>query len=41
MARVYARQIHEGKRTLAEVPERWREGAKEAYFDIYGIHLED
>ena len=28
MGRVYARQIHEGKRTLDQVPERWREAVR-------------
>ena len=39
MARVYARQIHEGKRTIDQVPERWRADTIDAYFDIYGIHI--
>lgn len=39
MGRVYARQIHEGKRTLDQVPERWREATIEAYWDLYGIHI--
>lgn len=41
MARVYARQIHEGKRTIDKVPEIWRDATRDAYYDIYGIHLDD
>lgn len=40
MARVYARQIHEGKKTLATIPEKYREATIEAYHDIYGIWLD-
>ena len=39
MAKIYARQIHEGKRTIEEVPERYRQATREAYFEIYGEEL--
>lgn len=43
MARVYARLIHrgDGKWSLKKVPIRWRAAAKAAYFELYGILLED
>ena len=41
MARIYARQIHAEKMTLADVPERWHDATIDAYWDLYGIHLED
>lgn len=41
MGRIYARNIHDGKMTLDQVPARWRQATIDAYWDIYGIHLED
>lgn len=40
MAKIYARQIHEGKRTIEEVPERYQAATRAAYFDIYGEELD-
>lgn len=39
MARVYARQIHEGKKTLDTIPQKLIQATIDAYFDIYGIHI--
>lgn len=36
MAKVYARRIHDGRGTIAEVPERWQDATKEAYLQLYG-----
>ena len=36
MAKIYARLIHAGTRTLSEVPMKYREATKAAYFEIYG-----
>lgn len=40
MARVYARRIHEGEKTLDTCPASLRQAIIDAYWDIYGIHLE-
>ena len=39
MGYVYARLIYKGKKTLDDVPEKYREATIEAYFDIYGVEL--
>lgn len=43
LAKIWARRIHAGSRTLEEVEERYgAEGVdqvKEAYFELYGIRL--
>ena len=36
MATIYAKRIHAGKMTLADVPERWREETVEKYRELYG-----
>ena len=41
MATIYAKRIHAGKMTLADVPERWRETTIEKYRDLYGTELEE
>lgn len=39
MAKVYARLIHKGKKTLENAPEKYREDIKKAYFELYGVEL--
>lgn len=43
LAKIWARRIHAGAHTIDEVEERYgAEGVaavKQAYFDLYGIHL--
>lgn len=36
MGYIYARLIHRGARTLAEVPGKYVEATKAAYIDLYG-----
>ena len=40
MGYIYARAIYAGKKTLADVPERWVQATKDAYLDLYGVPLE-
>lgn len=35
MGYIFARLIHRGARTLAEVPEKYIEATKAAYLDLY------
>lgn len=37
MAKIYARQIHDGKRTISEVPASYRNATRAAYFELYGV----
>ncbi len=39
MGKVYARAIHNGKKTLNDVPTRYIEETKKAYKELYGIEL--
>lgn len=39
MGYIYARLIHRGARTIEEVPEKYVEATKAAYFDLYGEEL--
>lgn len=39
MGYIYARLIHKGLRTFDRVPEKYKDAAKAAYKDIYGIEL--
>ena len=39
MAYIYARAIYAGKKTLEDVPARWKEPTKAAYLDLYGVPL--
>lgn len=41
MAKIYARQIHDGKLTLADVPARWVEATKVAYKELYGKDIDE
>ena len=41
MAYIYARAIHAGTITLREVPEKWKRATKQAYWELYGSHLDD
>ena len=36
MGYIFARLIHRGARTLAEVPEKYVDATKAAYLDLYG-----
>lgn len=36
MGYIYARLIHRGARTLAEVPAKYADATKAAYLDLYG-----
>ena len=40
MGYIYARLIHKGKKTLADVPEKYVEATKKAYKDLYGVEPE-
>ena len=40
MGYIYARIIHRGAKTLADVPDRYKEATKAAYYDLYGVELE-
>lgn len=39
MGYIYARLIHKGHKTFEEVPGRWKEATKAAYFELYGEDL--
>ena len=39
MGKVYARAIHNRKKTLNDVPTRYIEETKKAYKELYGIEL--
>lgn len=39
MGYIYARAIYKGTKTLNDVPQKWVQATKDAYFDLYGIHL--
>lgn len=39
MGYIYARIIHRGSKTFADVPERYKEATKAAYFDLFGKEL--
>ena len=41
MGYIYARAIYKGTKTLANVPERWVQATVDAYYELYGIHLDD
>ena len=36
MAKIYAKAIHAGAKKLSDVPTRWKEATKTAYFELYG-----
>lgn len=36
MGYIFARLIHRGAKTLADVPEKYKEATKAAYLDLYG-----
>lgn len=40
MAYIYARAIYKGTKTLADVPQKWVQATKDAYYDLYGISLD-
>lgn len=39
-ARIWARLIFKGDKTIEDVPEEGRAAVREAYYDIYGEELE-
>lgn len=39
MGYIYARIIHRGAKTLADVPEKYVDATKTAYLDLYGEEL--
>lgn len=39
MGYIYARIIHRGSKTFADVPDRYKEATKEAYFSLFGEEL--
>lgn len=41
MGKVYARAIYNGKKTLADVPEKYVEETKKAYKELYGKDLKE
>ena len=40
MAYIYARAIHAGTKTLDDVPTKWKQATIDAYYNLYGIHLD-
>jgi hypothetical protein len=41
MGRIYARWIYNGKKTLADVPEKYKEATIKGYWDLFGLKLEE
>lgn len=41
MGKIYARLIYAGKRTLDEVPKKYRKDTVIGYHEIYGVWLVD
>ena len=39
MGYIYARLIHKGIKTIADVPARYVDATKAAYKDLYGIEI--
>lgn len=39
MGYVYARLIYKGLKTIDDVPAKYRQATREAYFELYGIEL--
>lgn len=39
-SRIWARLIHKGDKTIADVPKGGQAAVREAYYDIYGEELE-
>lgn len=39
MAKVYARLIYKGLKTIDDVPFKYREATREAYYELYGEEL--
>lgn len=39
MAEIYARWIHKGKKTIDDVPERWKEEVRQKLKDEYGMEV--
>ena len=39
MGYIYARQIYAGHITIDDVPAKYKQATKDAYYDLYGIHL--
>ncbi|WP_268892631.1 CD1375 family protein [Stecheria intestinalis] len=40
MGYIYARIIRRGAKTLEDVPEKYQEATKAAYFELFGLELE-
>lgn len=40
MGKIYARLIFSGNKTLADVPEKYKEATINAYHELYGVWLE-
>lgn len=40
IGKVYARRIHDGEISLANVPKLYRAATIQAYYDLYGEELE-
>lgn len=40
IGKVYARRIHAGEITLADVPKLYKAATKQAYYDLFGEELE-
>ena len=39
MGYIYARLIYKGLKTLDDVPAKYKQATKDAYYDLYGIEL--
>lgn len=39
MGKIYARAIHDGRKTLNDVPEKYVKETKKAYKELYGVEL--
>ena len=39
MGYIYARLIDKGAKTIDDVPEKWKQATRDAYYDLFGIEL--
>lgn len=40
MGKIFARAIHNGIKTLADVPAKYVEATKKAYLELFGVELD-
>jgi len=39
MIKIYARLIYKGIKVIEQIPLKYREAVREAYFEIYGLEI--